>query len=186
MIPPGSARRNVELKARDVDPARTLRRCQELAADDQGVLRQRDSYFGARDGRLKLREQEPGPSYLIHYRREDEAAARPSEYALVEIADPLALGRLLASALGIDCIVEKERRLFLWEQNVRIHLDRVEGLGTFVEIEAVAQPASNLERERDQAERLRALLGIEPSQLVPTGYSDLLRGRKPVEAPAPS
>jgi adenylate cyclase class IV len=66
--------------------------------------------------------------------------------------------------------------LFLWEQNVRIHLDRVEGLGTFVEIEAVAQPASNLERERDQAERLRALLGIEPSQLVPAGYSDLLRG----------
>ena len=60
-------------------------------------------------------------------------------------------------------------RLFLWEQNVRIHLDREDGLGTFVEIEAVAQPASNLEWERDQAERLRALLGIEPSQLVPAG-----------------
>jgi adenylate cyclase class IV len=174
-----TSRQNVELKARDADLARTLRRCLELATDDQGVLRQRDSYFGARDGRLKLREQEPGPSYLIHYRREDKAELRPSEYTLVEIADPPALARLLASALGIECVVGKERRLFLWEQNVRIHLDRVDGLGTFVEIEAVAPPDSNLARERDQAERLRALLEIESSQLVPTSYSDLLRGHKP-------
>ncbi len=179
MIHAGSPRQNVELKARDSYPARTLRRCLELAADDRGTLRQRDTYFGARDGRLKLREQEPGPSYLIHYLRNDEAEARPSEYTLVEIADPPALARLLASALGIECVVGKERRLFLWEQNVRIHLDRVDGLGTFVEIEAVAPPDSNLARERDQAERLRALLEIESSQLVPTSYSDLLRGHKP-------
>jgi len=77
-------------------------------------------------------------------------------------------------------VIEKERRLFLWEETVRIHLDRVKDLGAFIEIEAVAGKDSNLEREREQVERLRSLLSIESAQLVAGGYSDLLLARQPL------
>jgi adenylate cyclase class IV len=175
VTPPGSARRNIELKARDPDPERTRARCLALGAREAGTLCQRDTYFAVPRGRLKLREQEPGPSVLVQYERAEEAAARISNYVLVEIADSLALRQALSDALGVACVIEKERRLFLWEETVRIHLDRVKGLGAFIEIEAVAGAESNLQREREQAERLRSLLAIEPAQLVAAGYSDLLR-----------
>jgi adenylate cyclase class IV len=48
---------NLELKARDRDPARSLRACEELDAADKGALSQLDTYFEAPRGRLKLREQ---------------------------------------------------------------------------------------------------------------------------------
>jgi len=65
--------RNVELKAADPDPARSLAACRELGAEDKGVLRQRDTYFRTRAGRLKLREEEPGGAVLIQYDRPDAA-----------------------------------------------------------------------------------------------------------------
>ena len=172
---PRSVRRNIEFKARDPHPAQTLKRCQEIGAVEVGILPQRDTYFTVPHGRLKLREQEPGPAMLVQYLRADEAGARTSTYVLVEISDPPAVKRALASSLGIACVVEKERRLFLWEETVRIHLDRVEGVGEFVEIEAVAPAESSLEREREQAERLRLLLEIDPSELVASSYADLFQ-----------
>lgn len=171
----GQIRSNAELKARDPEPARTLRRCQELGAIDAGALHQLDTYFTVPRGRLKLREQGPGPSVLVQYVRADEAEARRSNYILVEIADSAGLKQALTNSLGIACVIEKVRRLFLWEETVRVHVDRVKGLGDFVEIEAVAPAGSDLEREREQAERLRQLLGIDRSQLVASSYADLLQ-----------
>jgi len=77
--------RNVELKAIDADPARTLERALAAGAEDRGVLRQRDTYFAVRHGRLKLREEEPGGATLIAYERPDTAAERVSDYRLVAI-----------------------------------------------------------------------------------------------------
>jgi adenylate cyclase class 2 len=171
----GHIRSNVELKARDPEPARSLRRCRELGAIDAGTLHQRDTYFTVPHGRLKLREQEPGPSVLLQYVRADKAEARTSNYILVEIADSAGLTQALADSLGIACVVEKERRLFLWEETVRVHIDRVKGLGDFIEIEAVAPAGSSLEREREQVERLRLLLEIDRSRLVASSYADLLQ-----------
>jgi homotetrameric cytidine deaminase len=166
-----SPRRNVELKARDADPEATLRRALELGASDEGVLRQRDTYFGRTRGRLKLREQEPGGAELIAYQRPDDAQARTSAYRIAEVADPDALREALDSALGTRVVVDKRRRLLLYE-NVRIHLDDVDGLGSFVELEGVAAPDSDLARENELVERLRAQLHLgEP---VPVSYSDLL------------
>ena len=68
--------RNVELKAHDPDPARTLARALDAGADDRGLLRQRDTYFGVPHGRLKLREEDPGGATLIAYERPDAASAR--------------------------------------------------------------------------------------------------------------
>src|SRR3954449_2094418 len=170
MAPP---RRNVELKARDPDPERSLERCVALGAEDRGELRQRDTYFAARRGRLKLREQEPGAAELIAYERADEAQARESRYRIPPVREPEALREALDAALGTVVVVDKRRRLFLW-QGVRIHLDRVEGLGAFVELEGVAADGSDLAREGELVERLRAVLDIAPEAIEATGYADLL------------
>jgi homotetrameric cytidine deaminase len=166
-----SPRRNVELKARDADPEATLRRALELGASDEGVLRQRDTYFGRARGRLKLREQDPGGAQLIAYQRPDDAQPRTSAYRIAAVADPDALREALDAALGTRVVVDKRRHLLLYE-NVRIHIDDVEGLGAFVELEGVAARESDLTREHELVEHLRVELGLgEP---VPVSYSDLL------------
>jgi homotetrameric cytidine deaminase len=165
--------RNVELKARDPDPARTLARALDAGAEDGGEIAQRDTYFVGARGRVKLREQQPGESELIAYRRPDGRQARVSEYRCVPVGDADALREALEAALGTLAVVDKRRRLLLWE-GVRIHLDEVEGLGSFLELEAVAAEGSDLSAEREKIERLRGELGVDDADLVASGYSDLL------------
>jgi homotetrameric cytidine deaminase len=165
--------RNVELKARDPDPARTLALALEAGAEDLGEIAQRDTYFSGARERLKLREQEPGASELIAYGRPNETQARVSEYRRVPVSDAGALREALDASLGTVVVVDKRRRLLLWE-GVRIHLDDVDGLGSFLELEAVAPEGSDLSAERAKVERLRGELGVDDGNLVATGYSDLL------------
>lgn len=162
---------NLELKARDPDPEATAARCLALGAVSQGVLHQRDAYFAARRGRLKLRTGEV--SELIAYRRPDETEAVESTYVITPVPDPESLAEALDAALGTIVVVCKLRRLFLWE-GVRIHLDEVEDLGSFIEFEAVLPDAGNLVSARAKVARLRAELGIEDDALVSVGYADLL------------
>src|SRR4051794_21276104 len=175
MPPP---RRNVELKARDPHPERSLERARALGAEDRGELRQRDTYFAAPRGRLKLREQEPGGAELIAYERADAEIARESRYRIAPVDDPAALREALDAALGTVVVVAKRRRLLLWD-GVRIHLDRVEGLGDFVELEGVVDEGSDLARAGALVERLRAELAIADDAIEATGYADLLRGAAP-------
>lgn len=173
MAPP---RRNVELKARDPHPERSLQRARALGAEDRGELRQRDTYFAAPRGRLKLREQDPGGAELVAYERVDAAHARESRYRIAPVEDAAALRETLDAALGTTVVVDKRRRLLLWE-GVRIHLDRVEGLGDFVELEGVADDGSDLAREDGLVARLKAELEIADDAIEATGYADLLRAR---------
>jgi homotetrameric cytidine deaminase len=166
-------RRNVELKAIDTDPERSLAVCRELGASDEGLLVQRDTYFRTPSGRLKLREEQPGGATLVQYDRPDDARARLSAYRLVPVVDADGLRTALDAALGTLVVVDKERHLFLWN-GVRIHLDRVRDLGTFVEIEAVAPPESDLEPERAKVARLQDALGIGPDRILADSYSDRL------------
>ena len=165
-------RRNIELKARDPDPARSLQAALDIDASDEGWLHQTDTYFRVPHGRLKLREEDT-TSHLISYKRTDDTAARESRYRLVPISDPAGLKDALSDALGVLVIVEKARRLLLW-QGVRIHLDQVRGLGSFIEIEAVADPASDLSTEHRRARELQDALAIAPEQIVAFSYSDEL------------
>jgi predicted adenylyl cyclase CyaB len=169
--------RNVELKARDRDPRRSEQVCVELGAADEGVLRQRDTYFAAPLGYLKVREDAAGGAELIVYERPREPDARESRYR--RLAVPPELRELLGAALGEGVVVEKRRRLFLW-RGVRIHLDRVEGLGSFLELEAVAPPGSDLAAEREAVAELRSRLGIRDTDLVAGSYADLLLARPPL------
>jgi adenylate cyclase, class 2 len=173
------ARRNVELKATDPDPGRSRAACERIGCSDEGVLRQRDTYFDVRDGRLKLRRQRSGDAelaQLIHYRRPDEPRQRTSAYTIVDVADPDGLESMLATALGVTIVVDKRRHLYLWH-DVRIHLDEVDGLGAFVELEAVAPEASDLSAEHDKVARLRDQLGITDERLCATGYAQLKADR---------
>jgi homotetrameric cytidine deaminase len=180
-------RRNVEIKAVDPDPDATLERALAAGARDHGVLVQRDTYFRTPRGRLKLREEEPGEAHLIAYERADEARARTSAYRIAPVPAPGELRDALESALGVTQVVEKRRRLLLWE-SVRIHLDDVAGLGRFVELEAVAGADSDLAREHEQVRMLREILGIGDGTIQTGSYADALGEREvagPPRGPGP-
>jgi homotetrameric cytidine deaminase len=168
------ARVNIELKAFDRDPETTVSRCVAVGAADGGVLSQRDTYFAARRGRLKLRVEEGAlGGELIAYRREDNAEPIESGYVVAPVAAPDELADALDAALGTLVVVSKRRHLFLWE-GVRIHLDDVDELGRFVEFEAVLPEAGDPATAREKLARLRRELGIADDALVSVGYADLL------------
>lgn len=170
-------RRNIELKAIDLDPARSVETCLALGAVDEGWLHQTDTYFGVRQGCLKLREEEDR-AWLIYYERSAEARARESRYVLADVSAPLVVKEALAAALGIRIVVQKARHLFLL-RNVRIHLDHVTELGDFIEIEAVASADSNLTSEHRIVRHLQGALGIS-DKIVKWGYAErLLRSQRP-------
>jgi adenylate cyclase class IV len=110
--------------------------------------------------------------------RANESVARESRYRLVPVSDPAELKGALSDALGALVVVEKWRRLLLW-QNTRIHLDQVSDLGSFIEIEAVADPASDLSTGYRHARELQDALTITPDRIVAFSYSDeLLRSSR--------
>jgi homotetrameric cytidine deaminase len=164
--------RNVELKARDPDPARTLALARKLGASDEGEITQRDTYFGGSRARVKLREQTPGEDELISYRRPDDEQERVSDYLRVPAPDAAALREALDAAYGTKVVVSKKRHLLLWE-DVRIHLDEVEGLGSYMELEGLVDGDDD-GPARERVERLRKELEIDAAHLVSGSYSDLL------------
>jgi adenylate cyclase class 2 len=166
------AARNVELKARDPDRERSLATCDDIGAEPHGVLVQRDTYFQVPQGRLKLREEKGARPHLIAYERPDRVGERESRYRIIEVGEPGELRAALNTALGVRAVVAKERRLFLW-QGVRIHLDRVDGLGDFIEFEAVADAGSDLSQEEARVASLRRALGIDEADLVAGSYCDM-------------
>ena len=164
-------RRNLELKALDPEPQRTLEQALALGAHDEGTLHQRDIYFHAVTGRLKLREQldPPGIAELISYVRPDRPDARISSYRVIPIADPQELAEALNDVLGIRTVVEKRRRLLI-HHDTRIHLDDVDDLGTFVELEST-------ERDERRVQELREALAITDERLIARGYANMLERR---------
>jgi adenylate cyclase class 2 len=169
---------NIELKTVDDDPERSARSCRELGATDCGVLEQRDTYFDVEHGRLKLREDlGRGGGELIFYLRDDASRPRSSRYWRAPTAEPEPLARLLEAAHGVAGVVAKRRRLFLYE-NVRIHLDQVEGLGAFIELESVlATPGSESPGEARALGAVVAALGLEARDSIAHGYLELSRRR---------
>lgn len=137
------------------------------------MLVQRDTYFEVPSGRLKLREESHAAPHLISYQRADEGDQRESRYRIVEVEQAEELIAALGGNLGVKVVVEKKRRLFLWRE-VRIHLDLVEALGSFIEFEAIVAAGSDLSRERQKVEALRGEFGLAEADLVAGSYSDLI------------
>jgi adenylate cyclase, class 2 len=166
--------RNVELKARLHDLAAAREVAQRLATEYIGIQQQTDTYFHCTHGRLKLREIAGQAASLIPYERPDQASAKGSDYRLVEVADAAGLKQALDAALGVLVIVSKRREIFL-VANVRIHLDEVEGLGDFLEFEAVLNDGINDATGQKQLADLQLAFGIQEADLLAGSYSDLLR-----------
>lgn len=165
--------RNVEIKARVGDMAALRQAAAAVADAGPREIAQDDTFFRVEEGRLKLRVFADGSGELIFYRRPDAAGPKESFYLISPVPAPDALRDVLAHAYGITGRVRKQRTLFL-AGRTRIHCDRVEGLGDFLELEVVLQEGEPTEAGTDEARTLLARLGVGEDQLVEGAYLDLL------------
>lgn len=168
--------RNVEIKAR-IDSIDALLPLARACADGPPqAIAQDDTFFVCANGRLKLRVFGDGRGELIAYARADAAGPKTSDYAITPVADPDALRATLARALGVGGRVIK-RRTLLRVGRTRVHLDRVEGLGDFLELEVVLREGESSDDGVAVAHALLQRLQIDATQLVPGAYVDLLRAQ---------
>jgi len=166
---------NLEIKAPVSDPAAFRDKARELATETVGIDDQVDTYFRVPTGRLKLRESSLEGGLLVPYLRPDDDGPRRADYQLLPASDPAGLKALLTEMLGVHRIVKKRREIWLCE-NVRIHLDSVEELGDFMELEAVYD--GSLAAEAEQQKKVACLmkeLGVRDSDLIATSYEALLQ-----------
>ena len=165
---------NVEFKAelKDLPLARSI--CRALGATQVSTMQQTDTYYKLPQGRLKKREMPGEPTEYIFYERPNHTSFKVSQFKIY--SENEAISRFGATALPVWLVDRKTRELWMIG-NVRIHLDAVEGLGSFLEFEALVTPQHNVARCNailaDLRHRLHPVLG-EP---VSVGYSDLLEAQ---------
>ena len=164
---------NIEIKARCTDPARQHALAAKLADAPPTTLRQQDTFFPCATGRLKLRQLASDRGELIAYQRADVAGTKQSDYLLAHTTDPAALRATLAAALGTGTVVTKTRLLYLAGQT-RIHLDEVEGLGSFLELEVVLAPGQSPGEGHRVAREIMQQLEVGEADLIVGAYADLL------------
>jgi len=165
--------KNIELKARLRAVSHARKTARRLENRGSFTEHQVDTYFVCNAGRLKLRQRSGLASQLIAYQRADDSDAKASEYQILEVTDDGSCKSLLQAALGILCVVDKRREVYLHE-NVRIHLDDVAELGYFVEFEAVLTEDVDESVGHGQVDRLREAFAISSTDLIATSYSDMI------------
>ena len=164
---------NIEIKAR-AKHFDEIRRCAESLSDTPvEVISQEDLFFNTSNGRLKLRILASDRAQLIYYERANQEGPKRSDYHVSETSDPDNLMRVLTLAYGIRGVVRKTRYLYLVGQT-RIHLDDVEGLGQFMELEVVMKEGQTDAEGQAIAEGLMANLGVERGDLLEGAYMDLM------------
>jgi predicted adenylyl cyclase CyaB len=174
--------RNIEIKAAIADARDTIARASRLADEGPTLIRQDDTFFPCSNGRLKLRAFADGTGELIFYRRANNSGPKLSTYDLAPVPDSAKLRTTLSRALGISGRVVKERTLFI-AGRTRIHIDRVEGLGDFLELEVVMHADEPDDIGVAEARRLMSALGVDPDGLIDRAYVDLLNERDASASP---
>jgi predicted adenylyl cyclase CyaB len=163
----------IEFKARCVDHARIREILKSKNARFVGEDRQVDTYFRVPQGRLKLREGEIENS-LVFYSRPNQAGPKQSDVTMSAVPAGSDIKVVLAKALGVKVAVDKRREIYFVE-NVKVHIDRVEGLGEFVEVEAIGCQ-SELSNLREQCQAFLREFGISEDDLMEESYSDMMPG----------
>jgi predicted adenylyl cyclase CyaB len=147
-----------------------------IRSSAQAIQHQKDTYFHVPHGRLKLREIKNRAATLIWYDRPDDSQARLSRYVITPVADAEAMSQVLSLALGVHRVVEKERHIMLY-RNVRLHFDRVAGLGDFIEFEAVLSPEEPESSGHDLLIELRDRFAITDADIFQGSYEGMSPNR---------
>lgn len=142
-----------------------------LSATHLITLYQTDTYFNTNKGRLKLRENNVDEAQLIYYERGENSSDRWSHYKIYNVQDFSLLKELLMNAYGVKVVVKKERDVFMYK-NARIHVDKVENLGDFIEFEVIHE--SDVTKSSELLEFLRSSFESEISKVFLESYSDIL------------
>lgn len=168
---------NVEIKAKVHDFQQLIENAKQLSKSEGHIITQEDTFFKVLTGRLKLRNFLNGSGQLLFYERPDVDGPKLSNYSISPTTDPDGLTKVLADALGIMGVVKKERLLYMVGQT-RVHVDTVEGLGHFMELEVVLNDGQSLEDGESIALRLMEELGVKKEDLIIGAYVDLLLAKK--------
>ena len=165
---------NIEIKAKIYDSEQLRNKILQLEHQYLGVDHQTDTYFKTNKGRIKLRESSLIGPYLIIYLRPDQRGPKSSVYHKLPVEDPTDVKMVLGKMLGTHVTVIKKREIFLYD-NVRIHLDEVRDLGTFIEFEAVMDiKHQNRAVETKKVKYLMNILGIDTKDLINVSYENLI------------
>ena len=165
--------KNIEIKAK-VEDLKKLRKVVETICDGVGEeIIQEDIFFHNSVGRFKLRILGSELGQLIFYQRSDLPGPKLSNYQIYDTVNPEGLREVISQAAGVRGTVRKRRRLY-WFGRTRIHLDLVDGLGSFVELEVVLEPDESREEGMAVAAELLDLLAIDSEDLIEGAYIDLL------------
>jgi predicted adenylyl cyclase CyaB len=168
-------KRNVEIKAKVTDLAAVREIVTKLADSGPMQVEQDDTFFVCPRGRLKLRRFGAcAQAELIYYERPERPGPKESRYVVHPTADAEGLQDVLAAAFDIRGVVRKRRSVYFIGQT-RVHLDEVEGLGEFVELEVVLRPEQSSSDGAATAQEVMEKLGIWPNQLIDGAYIDLLQ-----------
>jgi predicted adenylyl cyclase CyaB len=168
--------RNIEIKARIENVSLLTPRVAALASEGPLEIAQDDTFFACDSGRLKLRAFSNDAGELIFYRRVNQPGPKESFYIRSPTSSPESLRESLSLAYGQIGRIRKYRTLFLVGRT-RVHLDRVEGLGHFLELETVLVDDESAEQGVREATELMERLGIQPEQLIEGAYLDLMLDR---------
>jgi adenylate cyclase, class 2 len=164
---------NIEIKAKCQDPRHIRDYLLSHHAIFKGTDIQRDTYFNVPHGRMKLRQGKI-ENALIHYYRDDQKGPKSSEVTLYPVHESNLLRSLLEKALGIKVVVEKQREIYFIE-NVKFHIDIVQHLGNFIEIEAISENDKiSQDTLQDQCVHYMMKFGIRDEDLLHNSYSDQL------------
>ncbi|XP_035661979.1 uncharacterized protein LOC118406192 [Branchiostoma floridae] len=164
---------NIEIKARVHDVTSLHKLASELSQSQGSQLVQEDTFFCVPRGRLKLRHLKGCPSELISYDRPDQQGPKESVFFIAKVQNPEEIKVTLGHALGIRGIVRKLRTLYLVGQT-RIHVDNVENLGHYMELEVMMQPGQSADEGEQIANELMEKLGVKSCDLIDTAYIDML------------
>lgn len=169
--------RNIEIKARIVSVEALEPKAAALADSGPIEIFQDDTFFQCETGRLKLRAFSETSGELIFYQRSNQAGSKESFYVRSPTDAPASLREALTLAYDEAGRVRKNRTLYLVGKT-RVHLDKVEALGDFLELEVVLSEGEPLQSGIDVAHHLMAQFGIEPAQLIEGAYVELLAEKR--------
>lgn len=164
---------NIEFKAKTNDIKALEEKLLSLNPQFIGEDHQKDTYYNVNTGRLKLREGNI-ENALIWYQREDVSGAKQSDILLYKHAPDEALKNILIKLHGVKIIIDKIRKIYFVE-NVKFHFDRVEGLGTFVEVEAIDSTGEiGIEKLKEQCNFYINFFEIKTEDFMKKSYSDMM------------